>query len=247
MFNINYDIMRKYNLAFVLSVFVLGQLFAQATEIPQIGSEAPSFTAMSTNGEVNFPSDYGKSWKILFSHPKDFTPVCSSEILELAYAQQSFKELGAQLLVLSTDILEQHNSWKASLEQLHYKGREPVKIEFPLISDNDLVVSKKYGMIHNSESTKKNIRGVYIIDPHNEIRAIYFYPNEVGRNVDEVKRTLLALQTTYANNSVVTPANWQQGDDVIVPVLSQSEKNSIGLPDSDLYKLTWYMVFKKDD
>ncbi len=239
--------MKKYMFLIVLSVFAMGKLFAQGIEIPQIGSEAPSFIASSTNGEVNFPSDYGKSWKILFSHPKDFTPVCSSEILELAYAQESFEELGAQLLVLSTDILEQHNSWKASLEQLHYKDREPVKIDFPLISDNDLVVSKKYGMIHNAESTKKNIRGVYFIDPDNEIRAIYFYPNEVGRNVDEVKRTLLALQTTYANNSVVTPANWQQGDDVIVPVLTEAEKNSIGMPDSDLYKLSWYMVFKKEE
>lgn len=163
-----------------------------------------------TGGELflyslqTFPSDYGKSWKILFSHPKDFTPVCSSEILELAYAQESFDKLGAQLVVLSTDILEQHNSWKASLEQLHYKDREPVKIEFPLISDNDLVVSNQYGMIHNAESAKKNIRGVYFIDPDNEIRAIYFYPNEVGRNVDEVMMSLFP----FCLNRKRTPSDY---------------------------------------
>ncbi len=100
-------------------------------------------------------------------------------------------------------------------------------------------------MIHNSASVKENIRGVYFIDPDNEIRAIYFYPNEVGRSVDEVKRTLEALQTTYNQNSLVTPANWEPGDDLIVPVLSKAQQSSVGMPGSDLYKLNWYMTFKK--
>lgn len=239
--------MKKYVLVCVVAVFTVGQLIAQSTQVPQIGSEAPSFTALSTEGEINFPSDYGKSWKLIFSHPKDFTPVCSSEILELAYAQDSFDEMGAEILVLSTDILEQHKSWKASLEEVHYRNREPVKIDFPLIADNDLAVSKKYGMIHNSSSVKENIRGVYFIDPDNEIRAIYFYPNEVGRCVDEIKRTLGALQTTYNNTAVVTPANWTPGDDVIVPVLTQEERQSVGMPGSELYQLNWYMTFKKSD
>jgi peroxiredoxin (alkyl hydroperoxide reductase subunit C) len=239
--------MKKYMLVFALAVFGMGQLLAQSTEVPQIGSQAPSFTALSTEGEINFPSDYGKSWKLIFSHPKDFTPVCSSEILELAQAQDVFAEMDAELFVLSTDLLDQHRSWKASLEEVHYMDREPVKIAFPLIADNDLAISKKYGMIHNAASIKENIRGVYFINPDNEIRAIYFYPNEVGRNVDEIQRTLEALQTTYNNSAVVTPANWEPGDDLIVPVLSQEQKESLGMPGSDLYRLNWYMTFKKSE
>ena len=239
--------MRKHVLVSVLFFFCLGVLIAQETSIPSIGSEAPSFTAVSTNGKINFPGDFGENWKIICSHPKDFTPVCSSEILELAYAQERFEQMGVKLLVLSTDILEQHNSWKSALEEISYKNRTPVKIDFPLVADNDLKVSKKYGMIHSATSVSKNIRGVYVISPDNVIKAIMFYPNEVGRDVDEIQRTVLALQMSYADNSIVTPANWQEGDDVIVPVLSQSEKDDLKNPNSDYYQLSWFMTFKKSD
>ena len=237
--------MRKHALVSVLFFFCLSMVIAQETSIPAIGSEAPSFTAISTNGKINFPGDYGDNWKIMFSHPKDFTPVCSSEILELAYAQESFAQMGVKLLVLSTDILEQHNSWKSALEEISYKDRNPVKIDFPLIADNDLKVSKKYGMINSASSPAKNIRGVYVISPDNEIKAVMFYPNEVGRDIDEIQRTVLALQMNYADHSVVTPANWQDGDDLIVPVLSQSEKEDLNSANSDYYQLAWFLTFKK--
>ena len=237
--------MTKYFLASALVFFTLNQVSAQETAIPLLGSSAPSFTAISTNGKINFPADYGNSWKIMFSHPKDFTPVCSSEMLELAYAQESFDEMGVKLLVLSTDILEQHNSWKASLEEITYKDRDPVKIEFPLVADNDLKVSNLYGMIHSPESISENIRGVYIINPDNMIKAIMFYPNEVGRDIEELKRAVMALQTNYHDNTVVTPANWHLGDDVIVPYLSQTDKESLKTPDSDLYQLSWFLTFRK--
>jgi peroxiredoxin (alkyl hydroperoxide reductase subunit C) len=239
--------MKKFYLASALILFSLTQLTAQETSIPLIGSKAPSFTANSTNGKISFPEDYGKSWKIMFSHPKDFTPVCSSEILELAYAQKSFEEMGVKLLVLSTDILEQHNSWKSALEEISYKDRGPVKINFPLVADNELKVSTLYGMIHSSASVSQNIRGVYIINPDNVIGAIMFYPNEVGRNIEELKRTVLALQTHYSDKTVVTPANWKAGDDLIVPVLTQSEKNNLSSPDSDYYQASWFLTFKKSE
>ena len=237
--------MKKSILVSIASVLFFAQMNAQEVTIPQIGVQAPSFTSLSTNGTISFPSDFGNNWKILFSHPKDFTPVCSSEILELAYAQESFKELNTKLVVVSTDIMEQHNSWKAALEEISYQDRDPVKIDFPLVADNDMKVAKLYGMIHSANSVRENIRGVYFIDPDNTIRAIQFYPNEVGRNVDEVQRMLVALQQTRTQKNTVTPANWQPGEDMIVPVLSANEKETIGEPGSDFYQVAWFMTFKK--
>lgn len=237
--------MKKTILIISTTVFLLLQVNAQDVSIPQIGVKAPSFTAKSTEGIINFPSDYGKKWKILFSHPKDFTPVCSSEILELAHEQKSFEKLGAQLVIVSTDVLQLHHSWKEALEEVDYPGREPVNIKFPLVADDEYRVSKLYGMIHSAESMSQNIRGVYFIDPENTIRSIQFYPNEVGRSVDELKRTLQALQQTYAENNVVTPVNWQPGDDVIIPVLSEEEKQNLGFPGSDYYQLAWFLTFRK--
>jgi len=237
--------MKKYFLAIAVVFFSLSQLSAEGSTVPLIGTKAPSFKAISTNGKINFPEDYGKNWKIMFSHPKDFTPVCSSEMLELAYAQEDFDNMGVKLVVLSTDILEQHNAWKAALETIPYKDREPVKINFPLIADKDMEVSTLYGMIHSAASASQNVRGIYIINPDNVIKAIMFYPNEVGRNIEELKRTVTALQTNYNNSAVVTPANWQSGDDVIVPVLSQTEKDDLKNANSDYYQTAWFMTFKK--
>ena len=155
--------------------------------------------------------------------------------------------MGVKVVVLSTDILEQHNSWKSALEEISYKDRDPVKINFPIVADSDLKVSTLYGMIHSPASVSQNIRGIYIINPDNVIKAILFYPNEVGRDIDELKRAVSALQTNYADKSVVTPANWQIGDDVIVPVLSQAEKSNLNSSDSDYYQLSWFMTFKKKD
>ncbi|HER10090.1 MAG TPA: redoxin domain-containing protein [Bacteroides sp.] len=237
--------MKKSMLIIITTVFLLVQADAQDVSIPQIGVKAPSFTAESTEGIINFPADYGKKWKILISHPKDFTPVCSSELLEMAYQHQTFEELGAQIVIVSSDILELHHSWKAALEEVRYMDRDPVQINFPLVSDNDYRVSSLYGMIHSAQSLKENIRGVYFIDPENTIRSIQFYPNEVGRSVHELKRTLLALQETHAHNNVVTPANWQPGDDVIIPVLTELEKKNLGLPGSDYYQPAWFLTFRK--
>lgn len=241
--------MRNLRLIIVVTAifFSVAMLSAQDVRIPQIGIEAPKFKAESTNGMVNFPKDFGDHWKILFSHPKDFTPVCSSEIYELAQAQDDFEELDTKIVVISTDILKQHESWKAALEEISYKDRTPAKINFPLVADNSMEVSKLYGMIHSKESISKNVRGVYFIDPDNTIRAIYFYPNEVGRSVDEIKRTLVSLQNHYANKNQVTPANWELGDDVLIPVLTQEEKAELANPDSEYYQIAWFMTFLKNN
>lgn len=232
---------------FLLSVIHIGaQSNRNNNSIPLIGVTAPSFTAESTNGTINFPEDFGKNWKILFSHPKNFTPVCSSELLELAYEQEDFNELGAKLVVVSTDDLQHHKSWKTALEEVKYKERSPVKIEFPLVDDHTYKVSDLYGMIHSAVSIGENIRGVFFIDPDNKVRAIYYYPNEVGRNIDELKRTLIALQTTYNDKNVVTPANWLPGDDVMVPVITSEQRKNVGQAGSPFYQYSWFMTYLKN-
>jgi peroxiredoxin (alkyl hydroperoxide reductase subunit C) len=229
----------------VSSTFVMSQ-DNKDNRVPLIGSEAPAFKAISTNGEFNFPADFGKNWKIIFSHPKDFTPVCSSELLELAHQQQDYEKLGANIVVISTDVLDSHISWKTALEGVSYKGRQPVKINFPLIEDNSMKISNSYGMIHSPSSVSMNIRGVFFIDPENKVRAIQFYPMEVGRNMDEIKRTLIALQTNY-NKHVILPANWQPGNDVMLPFVSEDELAEIGTPGSNIYQTAWFMTFKKSE
>lgn len=201
----------------IMSVFlVAGIVLAEENKIPLIGSKAPKFRANSTHGKITFPNDFGKSWKILFSHPADFTPVCSSELLELANLQPTFDKLGVKVAIISTDKVEVHKMWEAHLEELNYKTRGTKEIDFPLFEDPNGVSSKLYGMLHEPVSTSKDIRGVFIIDSENVVRSINFYPMEVGRNMQEIVRIVEALQTTD-ESQVLTPANWEKGDDVMVP------------------------------
>jgi peroxiredoxin 2/4 len=212
--------------------------------IPLIGETAPSFVAQSTNGEINFPSDYGRKWKVLFSHPQDFTPVCTSELLELANLQTEFEKLGAELVCISADALDTHVQWKKAMEGITYKDREPVKIKFPIIDDENLAVSKMYGMIHPETNTHRDVRGVFIINPDDVIQAIYFYPMQVGRNTDELVRVLTALKTTY-KEKVMTPANWKAGNDVLIPYPPREvETNPQAVPEG-YYNLSWFMWYKK--
>lgn len=212
--------------------------------IPLIGEKAPSFAAVSTNGQINFPEDYGRKWKVLLSHPQDFTPVCSSEILELAHLQSEFDKLGVKLVVVSTDPIDTHVQWKKALEDIEYKSRDRVKIKFPLVDDKNLSVSKLYGMIHESTNSTRNVRGVFIVDPENTIRAIYFYPMEIGRSTDELVRTITALHTAD-RNSVFTPADWRPGNDVLVPYLQNTAlTEDTNIPEG-YFKIAWFMWYKK--
>ncbi|WP_163326025.1 peroxiredoxin [Draconibacterium mangrovi] len=213
--------MKQLMFTFLAVILAVGVVSASDYKIPLIGSKAPKFSANTTNGKITFPNDFGSSWKILFSHPADFTPVCSSELLELAHLQKEFKKLGVELAVVSTDDIVLHKMWKAHLEELNYKQRGTVNIEFPIIEDPDAKVSRLYGMLHDEESTDRDVRGVFIIDDKNIVRSVNFYPVEVGRNMDEFVRMIEALQLTESK-FVYTPANWQKGDDVIVPYLPYS-------------------------
>jgi peroxiredoxin (alkyl hydroperoxide reductase subunit C) len=212
---INILIMKRFMLTFIAATLIISMVRAEGN-IPLIGSKAPSFNANSTLGSITFPNDFGKSWKILFSHPADFTPVCSSELLELANLQSTFNQLGVKIAIISTDKVEVHKMWQAHLEELNYKDRGTQDIEFPLFEDPDGLASQKYGMLHAPASTSKDIRGVFIIDDKNIVRSINFYPMQVGRNMEEIVRIVEALQTTD-EAKVFTPANWEKGDDVMVP------------------------------
>lgn len=228
--------------------FYCSGLMAQNGEsqrIPLIGSNAPSFVAPSTNGTLSFPKDFGTHWKILFAHPHDFTPVCSSEILELAYRQKDFKELNTRIAIVSVDKMVSHRSWKSDLESIEYKGRGKAIIEFPLIVDSSAAISFKYGMLDSKARVGRSVRGVFIIDPGNVIRAFYFYPNEVGRNINEILRTLKALQAHDRNKNIVLPVNWQPGDDYMLPILSPEDKVELKKPEPDIYYINWYMIYKK--
>jgi peroxiredoxin (alkyl hydroperoxide reductase subunit C) len=238
--------MKKLILAIASSILFMGTVFSQDNKIPLIGSKAPSFTEESTNGQITFPDDYGKKWKILFSHPQDFTPVCSSELLELAYMQKEFDKLGVKLAVISTNELSLHKMWKEQLESLDYKGRGPQKIEFPLFDDHEFVVSKLYGMLHTPESSDKDVRGVFIIDSKNIVRSINFYPMQVGRNMEEIERIVEALQTAD-KASVLLPANWKPGDDVMVGHFPYTEKQVNENPNlkDEYYNVGDRMWFKK--
>jgi peroxiredoxin (alkyl hydroperoxide reductase subunit C) len=212
--------------------------------IPLIGEQAPSFTTESTGGRINFPLDFGSNWKVILSHPMDFTPVCSTELIELANLQNEFEKLGVKLLIVSTDPLETHKQWKTSLEQIEYKEYSRQNINFPIADDSDLVISKLFGMIHLETDNNRDVRGVFIIDPDNKIRAEYFYPQEVGRNMDELLRTVIALQTTDRNN-VMTPANWKTGHDVLVPFPLKANMSLMNKESGEYYQFSWFLIFKK--
>lgn len=185
--------------------------------MPRIGDKAPEFTAVTTQGPINFPADYAGSWVILFSHPADFTPVCTSEFITFATLEDKFAQANCKLVGLSVDGLYSHIAWLRTIkEKIEYKGMKNVEVKFPLIEDITMDVAKKYGMIQPGESNTKAVRAVFFIDPKGIIRAIIYYPLSLGRNFDELYRALIAMQTADAF-SIATPADWQPGDDVIVP------------------------------
>jgi peroxiredoxin (alkyl hydroperoxide reductase subunit C) len=189
----------------------------QVHAMPRIGDKAPEFKAVTTQGEINFPADYSGSWVILFSHPADFTPVCTSEFMTFASMEEKFAKANTKLVGLSVDGLYSHIAWLRTIkEKIEYKGMKNVEVNFPLIEDITMSVATKYGMMMPGESNTKAVRAVFFIDPKGIIRTIIYYPLSVGRNFQELYRVVLGLQTADAF-SVALPADWQPGDDVIVP------------------------------
>ena len=185
--------------------------------MPRIGEKAPEFKAVTTQGEINFPSDYKGKWIILFSHPADFTPVCTTEFMTFGSMAKEFEDLNCQLVGLSVDGLFSHIAWLRTIkEKIDYKGMKNVEVRFPLIEDITMEVANKYGMIQPGDSSTKAVRAVFFIDPQGIIRTLMYYPSSLGRNFDEIKRVLIGLQTTD-NFGVALPADWRPGDEVIVP------------------------------
>ncbi len=207
-----------------------------AVSIPRINDPAPEFEAKSTHGVIKL-SDFAGKWVVLFSHPADFTPVCTTEFVEFAKRNDEFKSRNAQLIGLSIDSVTAHIAWIRSIE--HNFG---VKIEFPVIADLDTKVAQKYGLIHPGASETATVRAVFIIDDKAVIRAIIYYPMNLGRNIDEVVRALGALQTAEAN-ACAMPANWQPGDKAIVPP-PQTVADAEARMNSDYEVTDWYFSKK---
>ena len=192
-------------------------LQAPPVMMPRIGDPAPSFTAETTQGPINFPADYVGKWVILFSHPADFTPVCTTEFMTFATMQEEFQAYNTELVGLSVDGLYSHIAWLRTIkDKMVFGDMEDVEVTFPLIDDVSMKVATKYGMIMPGEDTTKAVRAVFVIDPKGIVRTIIYYPLSLGRNFDELLRVVKALQTADAFE-VATPADWRPGDRVIVP------------------------------
>lgn len=185
--------------------------------MPRIGEQAPAFTAVTTQGPINFPADYAGKWVIFFSHPADFTPVCTTEFITFASLREQFAAYNTELVGLSVDGLYSHIAWLRTIkEKITFRDMHDVDVTFPLIEDISMSVAEKYGMIMPGEDATKAVRAVFVVDPRGKIRAIIYYPLSLGRNFDELLRVIKALQTADYF-SVATPADWRPGDPVIVP------------------------------
>lgn len=221
----------------------------QVVSMPRIGDQAPEFKAKTTQGVINYPSDYKGSWTILFSHPADFTPVCTSEFMAFATMEQQFEDANCKLVGLSVDGLYSHIAWLRNIkEKIEYKGMKDVEVKFPLIEDITMDVAKMYGMIQPNEDTTKAVRAVFYVDPKGVIRTIIYYPLSVGRNFDELYRVLIALKTTDEYD-VATPADWRPGDDVIVPPAGSCNTAETRMKgkESGVECIDWFFCTKKID
>lgn len=238
--------------------------------MPLIGDDAPSFTARTTLGVVNFPDDYRGKWVVFFSHPGDFTPVCTTEFMRFASMQEEFGKINTELLGLSIDSNSSHIAWlEAIRDKIEYKGMKNVDIMFPVIEDLSMDVACRYGMIHPharyspeeilekfertggklklQEFSTETVRATFIIDPQAKIRAMLHYPFSNGRNMDEIKRLILALQKSDREH-VYTPENWHPGEDVIVPnptTWTGAKDRATGENES-LKCSGWFLCMRKD-
>lgn len=203
------------------------------TNMVRIGDMAPDFEAMTTKGKIKF-SDYNKgSWVVLFSHPADFTPVCTTEMSGFAMEEKFFSERNTKLMGLSIDSIHSHIAWVNNV-----KKNTGVLFNFPIVADIDMSVSKLWGMLQPGESETAAVRAVFFIDPTGKVRLIMYYPLNVGRNMEEIKRVLMALQASD-EHKVAMPLNWKPGEKVIVPppktVEEMIERESSGYEMVDFY------------
>ena len=205
--------------------------------MPRIGDKAPEFKAVTTQGNINFPSDYSGSWVILFSHPADFTPVCTTEFIGFAKAADTFAKMNCELIGLSIDSLFSHLAWKDNIKQ-----KFGVEIPFPIIEDIKMDVAKAYGMVHPGAADTQAVRATFFIDPEGILRAMVYYPMSNGRSIDEFVRLLEAMQTSD-KYKVATPEGWVPGQDVIVSPPKTSE--AVKQRETEGYNMVdWYFSTK---
>jgi len=206
--------------------------------MPRIGDMAPDFEAVTTKGPIKFSDFASDKWIVMFSHPADFTPVCTTEMSGFAVRKDEFTALNTQLLGLSIDSIHAHLGWVNNVRE-----KTGVYFDFPIIADIDMKVSKLYGMLQPNESETAAVRAVFFIDPEKKIRLIMYYPLNVGRNMDEILRALNALQTSDKYN-VAMPLDWKKGDKVIVPPPKTLDEMQNRLDDDSLEKVDFYLTKK---
>ena len=207
--------------------------------MPRIGDQAPDFKAVTTKGDIQFSEFAKDKWTVLFSHPADFTPVCTTEMSGFAERKAEFDALNTELLGLSIDSIHSHLAWVNNV-----KEKTGVFFDFPIIADIDMKVSKLYGMLQPNESETAAVRAVFFIDPKKKIRLIMYYPLNVGRNMDEILRVLEGLQVSD-EHSVALPLNWRKGDKVIVPPPKTLEQMQERIDNTSYEKIDFYLCKKE--
>ncbi len=215
--------------------------------IPLIGEPAPAFEAVTTQGTIRFPEDYRGQWVILFSHPADFTPVCTTEFMTFAHLMPQFEALGCKLIGLSIDSNYSHIAWLRTIrERIVYKGMKGVEVTFPVIADLKMDVARKYGMVQPSADDSHAVRAVFVMDGEGKVRAVLYYPLSTGRNFPELLRLVVALQTAD-KLGVATPADWHPGDDVIVPPPGScgTAEERVEGKEAGTKCLDWFMCLKE--
>lgn len=210
----------------------------QPNFMPRIGDDAPDFVASTTHGDLRFSEYLDGKWGVLFSHPADFTPVCTTEMSEFAKEKAFFEGHNTKLMGLSIDSIHSHIAWVQNVRE-----KTGVYMDFPIIADLDMSVSKLFGMLHPGEAATAAVRAVFFVDPNFKIRLIMYYPLNVGRNMDEIKRALIALQTADANGCAM-PVNWKEGDKVIAPPPKDLKSLDARLADDSLEKVDFYLAKK---
>lgn len=206
--------------------------------MPRIGDMAPDFEALTTKGKIRLSEFASGKWIILFSHPADFTPVCTTEMSGFAQEKGTFNAMNTELLGLSIDSIHSHLAWVNNVRE-----KTGVYFDFPIIADLDMKVSKLYGMLQPNESETAAVRAVFFIDPSKKIRLMMYYPLNVGRNMDEILRALEALQTSDAHK-VAMPLNWRKGDQVIIPPPKTLDEMNERLHDNSIDRVDFYLARK---
>jgi len=215
--------------------------------MPLIGDKCPEFEAVTTQGNIKFPQDFKGKWVIFFSHPADFTPVCTTEFMTFAYRERELDDINTKLVGLSVDSIPSHIAWLRKIQEIEWKGMKGVEVKFPLIEDVSMRIANRFGMIQPGQSGTQAVRAVFIIDPKGTVRCIMYYPLSTGRNFDEIKRAIVALQKAD-KDQCATPMDWQPGDDTIIPTAGSCgvAKERMESKDQNKYCLDWFLCFNKE-